>query len=76
MKKVLLVVVVLFFIAHQCDTGGFNSSDSHEEKYCKHCNKDLTNDVNRVYSNEGYYCTPCWRATQREIQQELKYQDY
>lgn len=80
MKKTLIVVAILFFIAYQCDKKWqkFTSDTENqtEEKHCKRCSKDLTNDVNRIYSNGGYYCTPCWKTTQREIQQELKYEGY
>lgn len=76
----LIVVAIIFFVAYQCDKKWqeFTSDTENqtEEKHCKKCYKDLTNDRNRIYSNGGYYCTPCWKRTQREIQQELKYEGY
>jgi len=47
-------------------------------KICYVCNKDLTNDPARIdpLANGNYYCTPCYRKTMREINQQLKYEGY
>jgi hypothetical protein len=58
---------------------GPNSTKSEPVKQirCVRCNKDLTNDYNRMNEGSSYYCTaPCYQLLKKEVSDELEVEGY
>lgn len=53
-------------------------SNQKKEIHCMVCNKNLTDDYNRISpnGNGNYYCTLCYQKTKREINRELWAEGY
>lgn len=78
----LFVLFFAFFLAHQCDKASQReqakeAEQPKEEIHCMVCSKDLTNDYNRIAPNgNGYYCTPCYKQTMREVHENIQAEGY
>lgn len=79
----LCVLFVTFFIAHQCDKASQReyeqkANEPKPEIHCIVCSKDLTNDYNRISpnGNGNYYCTPCYKATMRQVHEDIRAEGY
>jgi late competence protein required for DNA uptake (superfamily II DNA/RNA helicase) len=80
------VLVFAFFFNLGSDSGdsesskkGSNSSkiESVQQIRCARCNKDLTNDYNRMNEGSLYYCTaPCYQILKKEASDILEAQGY
>lgn len=72
----ICVIVLIFFYASKCEEAVKDDSSSKpkEKISCIICSKDLTNDYNRISPNgKGYYCTPCYKQTMRDVNSDIKY---
>lgn len=82
LKTTGAILISTFFIAMAFGSGDSStkseSSTKEPEKIsCMVCSKDLTNDYNRIAPNgKGYYCTPCYKQTMREVHDDIRAQGY
>lgn len=87
MKKIIIVFGVLFFMlilwARKCDSEmeqqiKEDASKPKKEIFCTVCNKNLTDDYNRMepLNNGNFYCTPCYKSMKNDIDNEIKAEGY
>ena len=79
---ILCALFMIFFIAHQCDKSiqkdrAEQTNEPNEVIHCVSCNKDLTNDYNRINPNgTGYFCTLCYQKTMKGIHDDMRTEGY
>ncbi|GAA4776808.1 hypothetical protein GCM10023230_29970 [Flavobacterium hankyongi] len=68
--------------ANKCDNNLNKEAETNTEPKkkinCMVCGKDLTEDYNRISpnGNGNYYCTPCYKATMRDVHREIQAEGY
>ncbi len=75
---------IIFMWANKCDNNlnkeaEANTNNQSQNKItCMVCGKDLTDDYNRISpnGNGNYYCTPCYKATMRNVHEEIQAEGY
>lgn len=76
------ILISAFFVgmafgSGESDNKSENSNKQPEKISCMVCGKDLTNDHNRIAPNgNGYYCTPCYKQTMRQVHDDIRAQGY
>lgn len=77
---ILVAIFLVYLLADKCDKDLRDKVNSEPKKQisCMVCGKDLTDDYNRIAPNghDAYYCTPCYKATMRDVNESIKAEGY
>lgn len=68
---------IIGYVGYLLDSPSTENNYPKQKIHCIICDKDLTDDYNRISPNGGaYYCTPCYKATMRQVRENIRSEGY